>query len=312
VATHASRSAAPGANAPVTAEATAGETTDTRTRRPTAHLPGGVWLSVHIPSAAEDQARILTAYVAPWLRTVSDDIDRWFFLRYREPGTHTPHLRLRLHGAPSTLARQVLPSLHDWMRDLMAQGLAQTCSLREYRSETDRYGGPAAISLAEQFFHEDSRMALSRLPADSDPLPVAADLVRLVRGFVADHGQDWERWLLDHYAKDPRRHRTFSGRRRDALALIPDGGPDARAGLGDWYASLAAYSTVVHAGDADVSRVLRALLHMHANRRLRFGTDLEQDAYTLARGAVGAHHDRRRALLRATTPSGTEGPTSKG
>ncbi|MFI6730892.1 lantibiotic dehydratase [Streptomyces atratus] len=308
VAADASRSAAPVAKAPATVGVTAGETSDTRTRRPTAHLPGGEWLSVHIPSAPEDQARIMTAYVEPWLRTVSGDVDRWFFLRYREPGTHTPHLRLRLHGAPSALARQVLPSLHDWMRDLMAQGLAQTWSLREYRPETDRYGGSAAIDLAEQFFHEDSRLALSRLPADCDPLPVAADLVRLVRGFHADHGQDWERWLLDQYAKDPRRHRTFSGRRRDALTLIPDGGPDTPAGLGDWYASLTAYSTVVHAGDVDVSRVLRALLHMHANRRLRLGTDLEQDAYALARGAVGAHHDRRRALLRATADS----PSRKG
>ncbi|MDX3851733.1 lantibiotic dehydratase [Streptomyces sp. AK02-01A] len=301
----------PGTNPPATVGMTAGETAGARAHGPTAHLPGGEWLSVHIPSAPEDQSRILTAYVEPWLRTVSGDVDRWFFVRYREPGTHTPHLRLRLHGTPSVLARQVLPSLHDWMRGLMAQGLARTWSLREYRPETDRYGGPAAIGLAERFFHEDSRLALSRLPSDSDPLPVAADLVRLVRGFQTERGQDWERWLLDQYAKDPRRHRTFSRRRRDALALIPDGGPDTPAGLDDWYASLTAYSAAVRAGDADVSRVLRALLHMHANRVLRFGTDLEQDAYALARGAVGAHHDRRRASLRARAQSGAGGPTRK-
>ncbi|GAA4806462.1 lantibiotic dehydratase [Streptomyces ziwulingensis] len=275
----------------------------TPVRNATAHLPGGEWLSVHIPSAPGDQSRVLTAYLEPWLRTVAGDVDRWFFLRYREYGTHTPHLRLRLHGAPSVLARQVLPSLHDRMRDLMAAGLARTWSLREYRPETDRYGGPAAIGPAERFFHEDSRLALSRLPGDGDPLPVAADLVRLVRGFHAERGQDGERWLLDQYPKDPRRHRRFSDRRRDALALIPAGEPDPPAGLGDWYAALTAYSSAVHAGDADVSRILRALLHMHANRRLRLGTDLEQDAYALARGAVAAHHDRRRAAGRERGPA---------
>ncbi|MGW2283069.1 lantibiotic dehydratase C-terminal domain-containing protein, partial [Streptomyces sp. NPDC001770] len=129
----------------------------------------------------------------------------------------------------------------------------------------------------------------------------------LVRGFHAEQGQeDGERWLLDQYAKDPRRHRMFSGRRRDALALITVGEPDVPAGLDDWYASLTAYSSAVREGDADVSRVLRSLLHMHANRRLRLGTDLEQDAYALARGAVGAHHDRRRALLRQPRTAATD------
>ncbi|MGW2281347.1 thiopeptide-type bacteriocin biosynthesis protein, partial [Streptomyces sp. NPDC001770] len=191
-----------------TAGRTAGDPAGTPPAAVTAHLPGGEWLSVHIPSAPEDQSRIMTAYVEPWLRTVSGEVDHWFFLRYREPGTHMPHLRLRLHGAPAVLTRQVLPSLHERMRDLMTDGLARTWSLTEYRPETDRYGGPAAIGLAEKFFHQDSRLALNRLPADADPLPVAADLVRLVRGFHAEQGQeDGERWLLDQYAKDPRRHR---------------------------------------------------------------------------------------------------------
>ncbi|MFB7778795.1 lantibiotic dehydratase [Streptomyces bauhiniae] len=298
---------APGTSASAPAAVTAEKSSDPRAGRATAHLPGGEWLSVHIPSAPEEQSRILTTHLKPWLSTVADQVDGWFFVRYREPGTHTPHLRLRLHGAPSALARQVLPSVRDWMHGLMEQGLAQTWSLREYRPETDRYGGPAAITLAERFFHEDSRLALSRLPADSDPLPVAADLVRLVRGFHAERGGNGERWLLDQYAKDPQRHKTFSGRRRDALALIPDEEPVPPAELADWYASLAAYSAAVHAGDADASRILRALLHMHANRRLRLGTDLEQHAYAMARGAVGAHRDRRCASLTGT-PDGALGP----
>ncbi len=273
--------------------------------RPTvAHLPGGEWLSVHIPSSADGQALLLASHLGPWLNTVSGHVDRWFFLRYGDLATGRPHLRLRLHGDPGALNRHVLPALGDWVRDLTAGSVADGMSLHPYRPEIERYGGAAAMGAAERFFRADSALVLARL-ADSpetDPLPVARDVARLVRGFHEAGGagrDDWERWLLARYAKDEERHRVFTRQRGEALAAVFDGG-HSDDGL-DWSAALAAYSAEVHRaarreGWVDAGTVLAALMHMHCNRRLRFGGGLEPDVYAIARGAVAARRARRTSV----------------
>ncbi|MCW7944341.1 hypothetical protein AAW14_20540 [Streptomyces hygroscopicus] len=289
------RARAPAASAPA------------RTRPSVPHLPGGPWLSAQIPSSAQTQRLILSAHLEPWLAREAEHVDRWFFIRYADASTGRPHLRLRLHGHPSALVRHVLPSLRDWARDLAAAGLVGDLSLHPYRPETERYGGSAAIDAAERFFCADSRLALRRPGDDTDPLPVAADAVRLIRGFQETSAVGWEQWLIDHYDKDETRHRVFARRRREALALIPDDGPDPPADDADWHAALAAYAATVHSAAQRENwilpdAVLKALLHMHCNRRLRFGTAMEQDVYAVARGAAAAHRDRRNALARPFDP----------
>ncbi|MER5464653.1 lantibiotic dehydratase [Streptomyces sp. NPDC002668] len=275
----------------------------TRTRLSAPHPPGGEWLSARIPSSAEGQRLILAAHLEPWLRSQAAHVDRWFFVRYADASTGRPHLRIRLHGDPSAVARYVLPSLRDWVQDLAAAGLADDLSLHVYRPEVERYGGIAAIEAAERFFCADSRLALRRLDDDTDPLPVAADVVRLIRGFQMAGAVPWEQWLINHYEKDETRHRVFAGRRREALALIPVDGPAPSAEDAQWHVSLAAYAaTVRRAAEREnwilPAEILKALLHMHCNRRLRFGADTEQDVYAVARGAAVAHLDRSNALAR--------------
>lgn len=275
----------------------------TRVRLPAPHPPGGEWLSAQIPSSAESQRLILAAHWEPWLRSQAEHVDRWFFVRYADASTGRPHLRLRLHGDPSAVARHLLPGLRDWAQDLAAAGLTDDLSLHVYRPEVERYGGMAAMEAAERFFCADSRLALRRLDDDTDPLPVAADVVRLIRGFQGAGAMGWEQWLINHHRKDETRHRVFTRRRREAMALIPADGPALPSEDAEWHASLAAYAATVRRTAARENwilpaEILKALLHMHCNRRLRFGADIEQDVYAVARGAAVAHLDRSNALAR--------------
>ena len=86
-------------------------------RRP----PGSDWLflSLYGPRAAEDE--LLAGPVREFAAGLVDtgQVDGWLFVRYADP---EPHLRLRFHGAPSSLASAVLPSAAVWAAGLVAGG----------------------------------------------------------------------------------------------------------------------------------------------------------------------------------------------
>ncbi|HEV7590230.1 MAG TPA: thiopeptide-type bacteriocin biosynthesis protein [Longimicrobium sp.] len=121
-------------------------------------------------------------------------IDGWFYIRYSEYG---PHVRLRLHGRAQVLDDEVWPALQEHVRarypDVVferpdvpamptypppapADGEAEKvegpprithAALIEYEPETDRYGGPEAIRVAERFFEVSSEAACSLLQKTS-------------------------------------------------------------------------------------------------------------------------------------------------
>lgn len=121
-------------------------------------------------------------------------IDGWFFIRYSEYG---PHVRLRLHGRAEVLDTVVWPALQAHVRALypdvsferpdvpaMAQygpggppaevlegpppplRITHAAPI-EYEPETDRYGGPEALRVAERFFEVSSEAACSLLQKTS-------------------------------------------------------------------------------------------------------------------------------------------------
>lgn len=97
-------------------------------------------------------------------------VDRWFFVRYGDPGWH---LRLRLHGPPLRLATDVLPALELALAPLLADGRILRAALDSYRPEVERYGGPLGLEVAERLFQIDSEAvlaALACLPADDPDL----------------------------------------------------------------------------------------------------------------------------------------------
>jgi thiopeptide-type bacteriocin biosynthesis protein len=295
-------------------------------------LPGGSWLFASVYSSAERHDELLAGWLPALLDRLPDAVDRWFFIRYRDPD---PHLRLRFHTGSEHIgsthsegghsdgdrpADPLLPVLHSWTEQLRDQGLTRRVVLDTYDPELERYGGPALIDAAERAFHADSLAVLDQLRLretgglDVDPaLLAAADHVDLARRLLtaaaprgtAPHG--WRAALLSAYPRTEA-HTAYQRRRAEANTIIdPDGdwaGLRARPGgervIAGWArraASVSAYgSALAAAGGASWAapgEVLSALLHMHHNRAVGVDRQAERDTYALMRGALQAHADRQ-------------------
>lgn len=146
------------------------------------------WLSAHLffdgwMYEAECD-RLLREVVEPFVRRAEREgwTDGHFFIRYSE---HGPHLRLRLHGEPEVLEQTVWPALVDHVRahsPAAAVGaLPEAPSFQRpepgtavpvthlarvaYAPETERYGGPDALLVAERHFRDSSDTVLQLLAA---------------------------------------------------------------------------------------------------------------------------------------------------
>ncbi|MGI9166898.1 MAG: lantibiotic dehydratase [Pyrinomonadaceae bacterium] len=87
-------------------------------------------------------------------------VDQWFFIRYGDPDWH---VRLRFHGLPERLHREVFPALHAALNPLLDDGRLWRLQVDTYEREVERYGGEEGITLAERFFHVDSEVVLEML-----------------------------------------------------------------------------------------------------------------------------------------------------
>jgi thiopeptide-type bacteriocin biosynthesis protein len=121
-----------------------------------ARRPGEDWLYLKLYCGMSTLDRLLVDFVQPLVTELRAEgaIDRWFFLRYNEGGWH---MRLRLHGAPPTLWTEVAPRLLKAAAQLRAE--VHRVAIDTYDPEVERYGGGAALALAEQLFEADSDAA---------------------------------------------------------------------------------------------------------------------------------------------------------
>ncbi|MFI5301051.1 MAG: thiopeptide-type bacteriocin biosynthesis protein, partial [Polyangiales bacterium] len=130
--------------------------------------PGAEWLYAKLYTGTATADQVLAEVVAPVAHRARAQgrCDRWFFLRYGDPHWH---LRLRMHGASTRLWSEALSDLFETVRPLVADGRVSSFSLATYQRETDRYGGPEGIVLAEQIFEADSdAVAATTLALDGD------------------------------------------------------------------------------------------------------------------------------------------------
>ncbi len=132
------------------------------TTRDRIRAPGSDWLfaKLYCPRALHDD--LLTGPVPELCEQAlaADTADDWFFIRYADPD---PHLRLRFHGQPDRLTGKLLPEVLAWADALLTGGLCSRLCLDTYDREVERYGGPAAMSLAESVFGADSRFTVEAL-----------------------------------------------------------------------------------------------------------------------------------------------------
>ncbi|MFI2378045.1 lantibiotic dehydratase [Streptomyces sp. NPDC018964] len=274
-----------------------------------------VWLSAFLYGSLEGQQELLAGHVAPWAAALAgDDTLRWFYVRYADPALGRPHLRLRVRAPRERWGGTVVPAFRDWARGLLAAGAVNDVAVHPYRPETERYGGADLMDSAERVFHLDSMLALERLDQHS-PARVAPGIVTLVRVFHGENARDGDDWLLRAVPKDEELHRACARQRRDMRQAVgPRTGPPSSELEARWRSALADYGARVRRTAAgrpwtDPTSVLRAVAHMHCNRRLRLaaGRRAEAEVYALARGAVQAGRDRDRAAARRHAITGDVG-----
>ena len=124
--------------------------------------PGSEWLYAKVYTGSSISDQILQDVVAPTIQELQKNglIDRWFFVRYADPDYH---LRIRFHGEPKTIWREVAPILLERLLPLSGDARLWRIQFDTYQPEVSRYGGPAGIELAEQFFFIDSEAVLMLL-----------------------------------------------------------------------------------------------------------------------------------------------------
>ncbi|MGW2491410.1 lantibiotic dehydratase [Streptomyces sp. NPDC001606] len=293
--------------------------------------PGGEWLYAKLYLAGRQTDSFLTTHLTPFLAELPEAarelLDRWFFIRYRDPDDH---LRLRFHGPADGLWPELLPPLHSAVRQWTSQGLVGRFVLDGYDPEWERYGGPEAQAAVERFFAADSRTALTLLriarqadgaggdvPWGKETL-AALSLAAIAHAFGPPPAVDTPTryqepgaaWLAGSAAGEQpppgfRAHRTQWLRLIDpadgwpALAGHPLGDQLAQA-LADQAGHLRAYRRqldALAARGADWSPlpgVLASLLHMACNRLLGPDREAELRVHALARACVTGNADRRR------------------
>lgn len=139
-----------------------------------ASADAGAWLGEHLFLNAgiytPECDRVVLDVVKPFVERCRAEgwIDGFFFIRFGERG---PHVRLRLHGDPRVLEDTVRPALRDhlsriapgvvegWPDGTGEPGALTHVQTVEYEPETDRYGGPDGVRLAEDVFERSSETA---------------------------------------------------------------------------------------------------------------------------------------------------------
>lgn len=264
--------------------------------------PGSEWLFVKVYLPRDEIDAVLADAVTPLLARIDDAnmADEWFFIRYADPGTH---LRLRWRqrtGAGPALTALVLP----WAHDLHRTGRISRIVLDTYEREVARYGGAAAMNLAEKIFAADSRFVLGllRLRATGtligDGQPAADDTevaVLTLDRLLADLGVEAGRrpgFCAAIAAAGPEAGRGYRKRQKRLRELL--GGANSHPQLDDL---LAARSAIVTATAADLRHmtspltqpldaIQRSIAHMHLNRLLYPTQQQEQLVYGLAERAT--------------------------
>ena len=136
------------------------------------------WLAAHL-YYAEPWDDFLPNIVFPLVQQVQADVSGYFFIRYWEQG---PHIRLRFRAEPDVLESRVRPQLEQWFGDHFQQYPSErpvpeplpagpawypnnSVQYICYEPETERYGGPDALRVAEDQFQHSSQAVLRAMQA---------------------------------------------------------------------------------------------------------------------------------------------------
>jgi thiopeptide-type bacteriocin biosynthesis protein len=288
------------------------------------------WVTFKIYGAEERQDTVLLGAVAsaieesragkPGARrsAAAPAITRWFFLRYRDPGSGRAHLRVRL--AVSKAASSV-GAIIDHMKIVLGHwrqsGDVTAVDIAEYHREAARYGGSEMMPAMEELFEIDSDLALAVLAAEAAAPEEQKSERRelMVRAFetlakaLAMAAADRRAFAQERraaFADGARRSRADelsgaldAGYRRCSsrlMACLSGVGQDAFSpALVAYGHALRAFVTrLSRAEHAAILRALPALLHLTTVRLGAVGTDDEEAAFVFWERALEGLAARKR------------------
>jgi thiopeptide-type bacteriocin biosynthesis protein len=253
--------------------------------------PGSAWLYAKLYTGTATADGLLRDVVTPLCEWAlgTGAADRWFFLRYGDPGWH---LRVRFHGEPERLTGELLPRLTAAAAAGLEDGRLIRLQLDTYDQEVERYGGPEGIEIAERIFQADSQAVLNLLELlDADAGEEARWRLALagVDRLLADLGLDLAaRAALAARLRDKSdfQHALGERFRREKASLEPllDLSRDDDGALAPGLAVLRRRSRDLAPAVADlhalaargrltqtVERLATSFIHMHVNRLIRAG-----------------------------------------
>nr|WP_240344107.1 lantibiotic dehydratase [Paenibacillus sp. SYP-B3998] len=120
-----------------------------------AYFPGSEWLYLKLYGLAGREEEFISSRLVEFFRNFDGLSLQYFFIRYVDP---EPHIRLRIKSDPSFIVNKVLPQIRLWTSELQSEGLLKRMIIDTYEPETERYGGPLLIGLAEEYFAIDSEI----------------------------------------------------------------------------------------------------------------------------------------------------------
>lgn len=256
--------------------------------------PGSEWLYLKLFTGPATADQILLR-AAPLLcaSAAAGSIDSWHFVRYSDPDWH---VRLRLHGSPEALLRDLLPQLRDLTEPLLRTGQIWRTQVDTYEREVERYGGPLGIGSAEHIFHADSQAVIAimtQLPGDAGAELRWQIALRGIDQLFGDFGltlaqkREIARWCKRGYGREfgvggAFQHAVSARFRRERprleLMFSADTNPSPElAGciraLDERSAAIAAAAgrirAVVDPAAPRLAELAMSLAHMHVNRLLR-------------------------------------------
>lgn len=267
------------------------------------YLPGEEWLFGKVYGESGQFDMLLARHLPELLSELDGDIDKWFFIRYRDPASH---LRVRLHGDPDAIARRVMPALARHARKWRNEGLVRKTTFDTYEPEYARYGNGGLMYLAEDLFCVDSISAVSQTAVKDKLLPGLPDevLASVNYALLLESLGDWNwcAWVNQMFRRLGT-HEAYRTHRAEITRLIRPGriadcyreatGLQHVAAL--WADSSEARkygSVLLH--ETDTTRVSRdnallGLLHMQHNRLIGIDRDKERASYAILAGVARDH-----------------------
>ncbi|TYZ12648.1 hypothetical protein FY528_04965 [Hymenobacter lutimineralis] len=178
---------------------------------------GSEWAYFKIYCGVKTADHVLTEYMQPLAEALKAEgiIDRWFFIRYNDPGHH---LRIRFHGQ-GTFYAPLIKCIHQVLQPLAATMQIESYCAETYKPEIERYGA-LTMAASETLFWRDSE-AVTSIISQLDPGDSGDELRWLIAmrgtdallqdfGLTLEDKKTFFHSLQDHFKKEFNAHSALT------------------------------------------------------------------------------------------------------